>query len=129
MVSGLSSLVCRSAIAPKYPKGDVIGVLTRWKPVDKVMTWQQAETILNAFEQGDPNGMFFSSSKNSEYWAVLCSCPWQALEKAQHASNRGVVGLRTAHQGHLQASQARQENRKTAGQSSNESRVDPPAFG
>ena len=51
---------------PKYPKGDVIGVLTRWKPVDKVMTWQQAETILNAFEQGDPNGMFFSSSKNSE---------------------------------------------------------------
>ena len=54
---------------PKYPKGDVIGVLTRWKPVDKVMTWQQAETILNAFEQGDPNGMFFSSSKNSEYWA------------------------------------------------------------
>jgi AAA domain len=53
----------------KYPKGDIIGVLKRWKPVEKVMTWQHAETILDAIEQGDPNGMFFSSSKNSEYWA------------------------------------------------------------
>ena len=53
----------------KYPQGDVIGVLRRWKPTEKVMTWQQAETILNRFEQGDPNGMFFSDAKQGAYWA------------------------------------------------------------
>ena len=53
----------------KYPQGDIIGVLTRWKPVEKVMTWQHAETILTRIEQGDPNGMFFTPTKQAEYWA------------------------------------------------------------
>lgn len=47
----------------------MIGVLRRWKPTEKVMTWQQAETILNRFEQGDPNGMFFTDAKQGAYWA------------------------------------------------------------
>jgi hypothetical protein len=54
----------------KYPKGDVIGVLTRWKPAQKLLTWQHVETILNRIGEGDPNGMFFTSARQGkEYWA------------------------------------------------------------
>ena len=53
----------------KYPKGDVVGVLTRWSFQEKVLTWQEADTILNRIEQGDPNGMFFTAARQGEYWA------------------------------------------------------------
>jgi hypothetical protein len=53
----------------KYPKGDLIGVMTRWKPTEKVLTWQQVETILTRIEHDEPNGMFFSSAKQNSYWA------------------------------------------------------------
>lgn len=53
----------------KYPKGDVVGVLSRWKAVEKPMSWQQVETILNRIEQGDANGYFFSSAPQNSYWA------------------------------------------------------------
>lgn len=54
----------------EYPKGDVIGVLRRWQPREVVMTWQQAESILNIIEQGDPDGMYYTSAVQGDYSAV-----------------------------------------------------------
>jgi hypothetical protein len=51
----------------KYPESDIVGVLTRWKPVEKIVAWQHAETILTRIEQGDPNGMFFTPTEQAEY--------------------------------------------------------------
>jgi hypothetical protein len=47
----------------KYPKGDVIGVPSRWMPVEKIIPWAAINTALNSIAAGCEGGAEFYSTK------------------------------------------------------------------
>jgi hypothetical protein len=53
----------------KYPDGDFICVIERWKPYVVIMSWDKIERALDAIDAGTNSGTeFYSSAKQSARW-------------------------------------------------------------
>lgn len=59
----------------KYPKGDIVGVLTRWKPTITLLTLTQARRFFDVIDQGEPlhndpsKKFYFTNAPQGAYWA------------------------------------------------------------
>jgi hypothetical protein len=52
----------------KYPEGDVIGVLNRWRPLKISYPWCDIDRALTEIDNGCGDGEFYSSAPQSDRW-------------------------------------------------------------